>query len=481
MTRTEAVADVVLTPRSQDTNSLLKGIFRECDENSSGQIDKLELGMVMKLLGNFDKKEIDAVMGQMDKNNNGKVEYEEFVNWMTKPRAISKRRLSVFEEEGPQLEALKSALQGLFHVYDRNDDGSVSIEEFRDCHCVLQGALNAYPADEGKVKKSMPILDDADLAFEEADTDHDHSITFKEFRAWQESSMEKSGLSSDRLTELVLKLTEVLQGVFHMAEEVDEQGNRHERTISENEQPTLMDLADKLAKYSRELFSRNVDEAVQEEDRSKYTNTWCKPAPGLSLRRLMQRHMREPVPTFDVKSIDVEVILCIPEHSAEETKTDSKKDKKKRRWLVKVVRTITYKTDRPTAKPDYYYAYESLQWNKLGDSKEFDQAVETLAPELRIYAVLLKEADFGTKLSWKKIVAALENAVGMDFIKQESSIRYQEYMRHFIIMTLREDGIKADDKTANEYLHSVELSPPAVMSGLTELRIVRENPLWADE
>lgn len=469
----------LLTPRSEDVNSMLKGIFQEWDTDGNGLISQLELKMVMQAFGTFNSEEIDAVMGEMGATKTGRIQYDEFVDWMTKPQDKTRKRHSIFDGESRQLEALRRALKGLFSVYDRNHDGAVEFEEFRECHCVLQGALHAHPTGNTGTADPSPFLEDAEYAFDAADTDHDQQMTFVEFEAWQRASMDQSGLTSARLTELVLKLTEVLQGVFHMAEEVDEQGNRISRDIPETEQPMLMDMADKLATYSRELFSKQNSDTLSDEDQSPFTNKWCEPSPGISLRRLMQRHMREPIPTMNVKSMDVEVILCVPEHGTDEVEEED--ESRRRRWIAKVVRTITYKSQRPPSQPDYYYAYEGLQWNKLSGSAEYDQAVATLAPEFQLYALLLKEADFGTKLNWKKVVAALTNAVQMGVMTQDTHKRYEDYMKMFIIKTLREDGRTASNKIAEDYLNSqVELSPLIVMSGLCEWRLIKENPLWAD-
>lgn len=60
-------------------------IFDEIDTDNSGFIDEQELSNVSERLGQgFDAKKVKAIFKEMDENNDGKIQLEEFVAWMEK-------------------------------------------------------------------------------------------------------------------------------------------------------------------------------------------------------------------------------------------------------------------------------------------------------------------------------------------------------------------------------------------------------------
>ena len=68
--------------RPAAADSVLRSAFAEADEDGSGELDGPEVGGLLRRMG-FPEAEIDIelVMGQVDADGNGTVEYEEFAPW----------------------------------------------------------------------------------------------------------------------------------------------------------------------------------------------------------------------------------------------------------------------------------------------------------------------------------------------------------------------------------------------------------------
>lgn len=63
----------------------LRMAYEDIDTNNSGAISRRELKRVFNYLDiRASDDEIDVVMNQMDTNDNGKIEFEEFANVMAK-------------------------------------------------------------------------------------------------------------------------------------------------------------------------------------------------------------------------------------------------------------------------------------------------------------------------------------------------------------------------------------------------------------
>merc|ERR1719386_610523 len=61
----------------------IKDSFRQWDQDGSGSISKAELERVLTALNpSFTKKDIAAIIKQADKNKDGVIDYDEFVEWL---------------------------------------------------------------------------------------------------------------------------------------------------------------------------------------------------------------------------------------------------------------------------------------------------------------------------------------------------------------------------------------------------------------
>lgn len=66
------------------TQRMIVDTFRTFDANGDGIITRCELASVLQLLdqGKYDEKTVDIVLGAADTNGDGRINYEEFVQWV---------------------------------------------------------------------------------------------------------------------------------------------------------------------------------------------------------------------------------------------------------------------------------------------------------------------------------------------------------------------------------------------------------------
>ncbi|KAL4237852.1 hypothetical protein ACF0H5_002564 [Mactra antiquata] len=129
-----------------------KASFSLFDRDGDGKVSKDELRTAMRSLGqNPTEDELNEIMNEVDKDGNGTIDYDEFVNLM------SKRSLEVNEED---------ELRKSFKVFDKNGDGLISFEELKYVMTHMGERLS-----DTEVTNML----------QQADTDGDGQINYEEF------------------------------------------------------------------------------------------------------------------------------------------------------------------------------------------------------------------------------------------------------------------------------------------------------------
>jgi calcium-dependent protein kinase len=142
----------------------MKGIYKvflTYDENSDGKITKKEMTNVFEKvlhLKNF-RKEIDEIFKKLDYDNNGFIEYEEFV------RASIDKEILVTDE----------ILKFAFNFFDKDNSGQITLYELKEIFCINQDK----EISEEVMKKIV----------EEIDTDGNLQISFEEFKEMMQKIM----------------------------------------------------------------------------------------------------------------------------------------------------------------------------------------------------------------------------------------------------------------------------------------------------
>jgi calcium-dependent protein kinase len=145
-------------PQLQSIRDAYK-IFLTYDENLDGKITKKEMLNVFKNLLKITSKadeEVETIFKKLDNDNNGYIEYEEFV------RASIDKDIFVKEE----------ILQFAFKFFDKDGNGEITLDELKTVFCIGKDT-------EISEKVLFSILD-------KIDTDGNKEISFQEFKVMME-------------------------------------------------------------------------------------------------------------------------------------------------------------------------------------------------------------------------------------------------------------------------------------------------------
>ena len=137
---------------SEEQISEFKEAFSLFDKDGDGQITTKELGTVMRSLGqNPTEAELRDMIREVDQDNNGTIDFREFLNMMAK-------KMSTTEND----EEIRDA----FKVFDKDGDGYISAAELRHVMTNLGEKLTDEEVDE---------------MIREADIDGDGQVNYEEF------------------------------------------------------------------------------------------------------------------------------------------------------------------------------------------------------------------------------------------------------------------------------------------------------------
>lgn len=135
----------------------LKEAFELFDKNHDGKISGDELGCVLRSLGlEYSQEEVDEMIKNADTNENGFVEYDEFLVMMQR-----------FSQHPPNLPSMDEKTREAFRVFDLDGNGYIDKNELR--HVMKRLGENLSE-------------DDVKEMFREADLNNDGKIDFNEFR-----------------------------------------------------------------------------------------------------------------------------------------------------------------------------------------------------------------------------------------------------------------------------------------------------------
>ncbi len=131
----------------------LRIAFDFFDRNKDGRISYKELAEIMTSLGEpVNEREVRELILEVDLNGDGYVDFEEFVNMMTK-KPVDELEMMI-------------ELRKTFRLFDKNGDGQISVQELRESLSSLGEEISE---------------DEAREMIKEADVDGDGYINFEEF------------------------------------------------------------------------------------------------------------------------------------------------------------------------------------------------------------------------------------------------------------------------------------------------------------
>jgi len=150
-----------------------------------------------------------------------------------------------------------------------------------------------------------------------------------------------------------------------------------------------------------------------------------------------------------------------------------------------VQRTVNYR-DGKREVINYYYCYRAGFWSGLPEREEFYQALVLLPAELRLYALLLAEANFGERLKWEQIQMVMEDAQQMGLLTVEEHLEYNLSLEKAMLRELEKthfgkDVVSDYDKKKEmltDLLKEARFTPLEVMGTMSAYGIMPPHPMW---
>ena len=158
----------------------LAEIFYRFDKDKDGSLTELQLGALLRSLGlKPDQQQLESLLERADTNNNGMIEFQEFVNLVLANPPDDKVSNPIIIGEDDDDDDLKrlpttamfyteEQLRSLFRAFDSDGNGYVSETELANSMARLGHVLS-----EQELAEMM----------KEADTDGDGQISYEEFAA----------------------------------------------------------------------------------------------------------------------------------------------------------------------------------------------------------------------------------------------------------------------------------------------------------
>jgi len=134
----------------------MEKMFDLYDDDDSGEIDTAELGQLMNSLGRvMTEPELRAMFAELDEDQDGTVSKQEFLTWAAFQDAHAEKP-----------ESIEELAENMFKMFDTDDGGEVTVEEFADCMKRFGSALT---------------VDEISELVHELDENQDGTINVEEF------------------------------------------------------------------------------------------------------------------------------------------------------------------------------------------------------------------------------------------------------------------------------------------------------------
>eukprot|EP00928_Gymnodinium_smaydae_P079954 TRINITY_DN63780_c0_g1_i1.p1 TRINITY_DN63780_c0_g1~~TRINITY_DN63780_c0_g1_i1.p1 ORF type:complete len:514 (+),score=119.89 TRINITY_DN63780_c0_g1_i1:50-1543(+) len=470
----------------------VKQIFAQFDRNGDGVISRNELALILARVGKFDGNEISEVMDNVDKNDDGEIQYEEFLDWVLGGDLLNELAKSPFE--------LKQVLRPLFNAFDVDHSGQLSHDEFREVHKVLSGAMAEVETHNiaKLVSSNEPDIWCA------ANQDGDDTIDFDEFVDWFRECIDGSGVQKDDLIHITQHLATLITSVFAMA-------NRSKRlSVQSKRDPVLANLLHQIAVDADKLFHvHRTEEGLCPTDGLCATALWKLPntlPEAMDLTALFAEHAKKH-PVDNTATVHVQACLRST----------------KQRWIARVFHYNTrLDAHGHRGHKDFFYAYEQEPapgWTPLEDGIEFFETMLHLPQEFKLYSLLLGagklRASAPDAMTWDQVQRALQEAIELGFFTLEKLMEYNYYSEKTLSIELAKARAKArmnqfdvarvdvlaEKEKAQERLRTAQeeyvqgeaddleqtrqalkgrtFSPSQVMHQLMQNGIIGKHPLWS--
>ena len=137
----------------EERMQMINEVFDNFDKDKGGYIDSRELASVLRALGRGkDQKEIDEFMEKVEKNKNGRIERQEFMDAMNEMYSVPQTTVEEVVEA--------------FKIFDKDNSGKISLDEMKTILLKFTDDFN-----EEEVEEIFHLID----------TDNSGEISYAEF------------------------------------------------------------------------------------------------------------------------------------------------------------------------------------------------------------------------------------------------------------------------------------------------------------
>jgi len=142
-----------------------KIIFQKYDKDGCGSIDISDFRNLCYELGHFlPDQNLEFALKMMDKNGDGRIEYDEFLKWWSQNDKFGKLELK--EDQRKKIEVASN----YFRYFDKDNSGSIEKSEFNRLHADL-------------VKNKLTTKD-LESCLKDLDENSDGRVEFNEYIDW---------------------------------------------------------------------------------------------------------------------------------------------------------------------------------------------------------------------------------------------------------------------------------------------------------
>lgn len=441
-----------------DRRELLIDIFHEFDTDGSGGLAIEEMTRMFKKLG-MTATETEELLLEADKNQNGVLDLEEFVDWLYGKDSEA----NIVLEYG-------DALKPVFQVFDRDGNGTITLSEFQESHGLLQTALQWNRDDQDSAAgyiDPMELDKDAKAAFAQVDKNGDGKMNFIDFARYMQTTIQKSGISPEDLAACTRNIAAALEDVFQgisMAEKGE---------IAED---NPMELADRVTRLSvatldmQKIITTRVETAKVEAAEESARHKWKDPPRAMQIGDLKMLHLKSCPMNMRVVASFTYNVLCLPSASSG--------------WVAEISRSMTYRSGKSDQETARYYNFDAKEetWKPITQSSaasDFMALMHGTGREMGTFCILKTLCNFTTDIPWEDANGALKQAVDIGWLTTAQRLEFVRYMEEKLKSQLSAAELEADPQgSVHALLLKLVLSPRLVMATLSKLGIVSVLPTW---
>jgi hypothetical protein len=166
--KTRSTSIVQLHDLSFEQLEVCRKAFDKCDADASGSIDQQELGDMLQSLGvSFSRSDLEPVIAQYDRDDNGVLDFDEFVSLFARTRALTSGDIENAEKLQQQWlkkcsqdllqkkRARQAALAAAKKAFSKGNAMAEIIETARDAAEATQAPENAIELAADLIKKRV--------------------------------------------------------------------------------------------------------------------------------------------------------------------------------------------------------------------------------------------------------------------------------------------------------------------------------------